>query len=66
MNGFATLKEISDTFKEQLHTESAELFTATGNHCYEDGITKKLKDITFATSKLRLLKAKPLACKCYK
>ncbi|XP_045541352.1 uncharacterized protein LOC123722751 [Papilio machaon] len=61
MNGFATLKEISDTFKEQLNTASAELFTVTGHHSYEDGIAKKIRNITLATSKLRLLKAKPLA-----
>lgn len=63
MSGFTALKDISDAFENDLRRVSSELFTAKAVDCFEDGVSKKLRELSLFTSKLRLLRAKPLACK---
>ncbi|CAB3246513.1 unnamed protein product [Arctia plantaginis] len=61
MAEFKQLRDVSNTFEEQIRKVSAELFSAKIGETFEDGIAKKMQDLTFFTSKLRLLKAKPIA-----
>ncbi|XP_075990034.1 uncharacterized protein LOC142985634 [Anticarsia gemmatalis] len=61
MSAFKQLRDVSNDFEQQLRSVSAELFSAKIGESFEDGIAKKMKDLNFLTSKLRLLKAKPIA-----
>ncbi|KAJ8706510.1 hypothetical protein PYW07_012588 [Mythimna separata] len=61
MNAFRQLKEVSNNFEQQLASLSTELFSAKLGESFEDGLSKRLQDLTFFTSKLRLLKAKTLS-----
>lgn len=63
MSAFKQLRDISNNFEQQLRSVSAELFSAKIGETFEEGIVKKMQDLTFLTSKLRLLKAKPIAGK---
>lgn len=64
MSAFQQLRDVSENFEEQLSKISAELFSAKIGECFEDGIAKKMQDLTFLNSKLRLLRAKPIAGEC--
>lgn len=66
MSAFKQLKDVSNNFEQQLRTITTELFSAKIGESFEDGITKKLQDLTVLRSKLRLLRAKPLSGKCLK
>ncbi|XP_050556934.1 uncharacterized protein LOC118281156 [Spodoptera frugiperda] len=61
MTAFKQLKDVSNAFEQQLRDISTELFSAKIQEPFEEGLTNKLQDLTFLTSKLRLLKAKPLS-----
>ncbi|CAH2064591.1 unnamed protein product, partial [Iphiclides podalirius] len=61
MTGFTALRDVSNAFENDLRQISTELFTAKAGDSFEDILSKKLRDITLFTSKLRLLRAKPLA-----
>lgn len=59
MSALKQLKDISNEFEKQLKNISNELFCAKVGETFEDGIAKKMQDLSFLTSKLRLLKAVP-------
>ncbi|CAG5001104.1 unnamed protein product [Parnassius apollo] len=61
MAGFAALKDVSNAFEEEIRRDSSQLFTTKVGENFEDGVVKKMRDMSLFTSKLRLLKAKPLA-----
>ncbi|CAD0207050.1 unnamed protein product [Chrysodeixis includens] len=61
MAAFKQLREVSNNFEQQLRSISTELFSAKIDEPFEDVISQKLRDLNFLTSKLRLLKAKPLS-----
>lgn len=66
MTVFKQLKDVSNNFEQQLRTVSTELFSTKIGESFEEGITKKLQDLTFLTSKLRLVQAKTLSGKSLK
>lgn len=61
MSAFRKLKEISNNFEIQLKNVSNELFSAKTGETFEDGISKKMRDLSLFNSKLKLLKAKSVA-----
>lgn len=61
MSAFKQLRDVSNNFEQQLRSLSTELFSAKIDEPFEEVISQKLRDLSFLTSKLRLLKAKPLA-----
>uniref|UniRef100_A0A2A4JXY6 Uncharacterized protein n=1 Tax=Heliothis virescens TaxID=7102 RepID=A0A2A4JXY6_HELVI len=61
MSAFKQLKDVSINFEQQLQSLSTQLFSAKIGETFEDGLSKRLQDLSFFTSKLRLLKAKPLS-----
>ncbi|XP_013197887.1 uncharacterized protein LOC106140797 [Amyelois transitella] len=61
MSGFKNLRDICNDFEADLRQVSNELYSAKLGETFEDGITKKLQDLSLFTSKLRLLRAKPIA-----
>ncbi|KAJ8704964.1 hypothetical protein PYW08_012284 [Mythimna loreyi] len=61
MNVYKQLKEVSNSFEQLLGSLSNELWSAKIKESFEDVVTKRLQDLTFLTSKLRLLKAKTLS-----
>ncbi|KAH9637571.1 hypothetical protein HF086_014211 [Spodoptera exigua] len=61
MSAFKQLRDVSNAFEQQLRSISSELFSAKIQEPFEEGLSNKLQDLTFLTSKLRLLKAKPLS-----
>ncbi|KAL0858520.1 hypothetical protein ABMA27_012382 [Loxostege sticticalis] len=61
MSAFKTLRDISNNFENDLQRVSTELFSAKIAENFEDNIAKKLQDLSLFTSKLRLLRAKPLS-----
>ncbi|XP_063836154.1 uncharacterized protein LOC135085303 [Ostrinia nubilalis] len=61
MSAFKTLRDVSTNFKSDLQRVSSELHSAEIGDNLEDKIAKKMQDLSVFTSKLRLLRAKPLA-----
>ncbi|XP_072946688.1 uncharacterized protein [Epargyreus clarus] len=61
MTAFKALRDVSNTFENDLRRVSNELFTAKISETFEDSVAKKLRDLTLYTSKLRLLQAKTTA-----
>lgn len=63
MSAFKSLRDVSNNFEYELRQASAELYSDKIGHNNDDTIAKKLKDFALFSSKLKLLKAKPLSCK---
>ncbi|KAI5637187.1 hypothetical protein NE865_10084 [Phthorimaea operculella] len=61
MSAFRALKDASKNFEEELRRVSNELFSAKIEESFEENISKKLRDLSLYTAKLRLLLAKPLS-----
>lgn len=61
MAGFKALRDISNQFEHELRIQSANIFSAKVDECFEDTIAKKTRDYSLLTSKLRLLQAKTTA-----
>ncbi|XP_049695882.2 uncharacterized protein LOC110383391 [Helicoverpa armigera] len=61
MSAFRQLKEVSNDFEQQLRSVTTQLFSAEIGEAFEDDLSKRLQDLKFFRSKLRLLAAKPLA-----
>ncbi|XP_026748082.1 uncharacterized protein LOC113509031 [Trichoplusia ni] len=61
MSAFKQLRDVSNNFEQQLRSLSTEFFSAKIDEPFEEVISQKLRDLNFLTSKLRLLKAKPLS-----
>ncbi|XP_053622450.1 uncharacterized protein LOC128682021 [Plodia interpunctella] len=61
MTGFKNLRDVCNDFEADLRQASADLFSAKIGESFEDGISKKINDLSLFTSKLRLLRAKPIA-----
>lgn len=65
MAGLKALCEASSNLGHELRTQNAELFCAKVNDDFEDIIARKDQNLTFITSKLRLLKGKTLSSKFF-
>jgi hypothetical protein len=63
MSAFKNLREISKNFEADLQHVSTQLFCAKIGDSFEEDIQKKLNDLSLFTSKLRLLRAKPISSK---
>ncbi|XP_049884356.1 uncharacterized protein LOC126379590 [Pectinophora gossypiella] len=61
MSAFKALRDVSVNFEAELKRVSTELFSAKISETFEECIAKKLRDLSLLTSKLRLLRAKPLS-----
>nr|XP_049695882.1 uncharacterized protein LOC110383391 [Helicoverpa armigera] len=61
MSAFRQLKEVSNDFEQQLRSVTTQLFSAEIGETFEDDLSKRLQDLKFFRSKLRLLAAKPLS-----
>lgn len=61
MAGFKELKSICNNFEEELRKDSNNLIAAKIGDTFEDGVAKKIRDLSLFTSKLRLLRADPIS-----
>lgn len=65
MSAFKTLKEVSQNFEQELKQLSNVLFSAKIGETFEDAVSKKLQELSLFSSKLKLLRAKPVSRKSY-
>lgn len=63
MEGFKALREASYNLGQELKAQSDYLCCAKVNENFEDFIAKKQENLSFITSKLRLLQAKTVSGK---
>ncbi|XP_026325589.1 uncharacterized protein LOC113234476 [Hyposmocoma kahamanoa] len=61
MSGFKALKDVCHNFEEELRKVSNYLIATKIGDTFEDGVAKKIRDLTLFTSKLRLLRADPIS-----
>ncbi|XP_028041593.1 uncharacterized protein LOC114251507 [Bombyx mandarina] len=61
MSAFKTLKEVSQNFEQELKQLSNVLFSAKIGETFEDAVSKKLQELSLFSSKLKLLRARPVS-----
>ncbi|XP_059055033.1 uncharacterized protein LOC131849062 [Achroia grisella] len=61
MAAFKTLRDVCNNFETDLQQSSKDFFTFNVGETPEDIVTKKMRDLTLFTSKLRLLRANTLS-----